>query len=160
MNTYFFLKKTHYVITVFVIFFLNYTMAYSQYVEFGEYRYRADRPPFKTYITYDYVNILAVADSNSLPDRYRKVVVVIDRKSYDIFVEYIMKYEASKLDSINPNSFQYVRVFDKKNNMFESHKASLEGYKSYLIDLFEYIKKNNCIIKEDKTKLVSKLKYW
>jgi effector-binding domain-containing protein len=135
-------------------------MVYSQYVEFGEYRYRADRPPFKTYITDDYANLLNVVDSNSLRDRYRTVVVVIDKKSYNIFLNYIKKYEFNQLDSINPEGYQYFRIFDRKKKMSNSYRFSLDGYKLHLIDLFEYIEKNNCIIKEDKNKLISKLKYW
>ena len=95
-----------------------------------------------------------------MQDKFTKRVIIVNRKSYNILINYIKAHTTNKSDSINSEHFQYVRVYDREKDMSDSYKFSLDGYKSYLIDLFKYIEKNDLIIKEDKTKIISKLKYW
>lgn len=154
----FFLEKK-YTLIIFVCLFAKFS-AYSQYVEFGEYQYRADRPPYKKYVTYSYDNVLGVVDSNVLPDRYTKTVIVVNRKVYSLVVEYLEKHKDSTLQTLDLESFQYIRIFNNKKEIINSYKFELNNYKKYLINFFNYIDTCKGIDENYKFKLISKLKYW
>lgn len=160
MNNHFFFKKILYTFCILIASIFNNTMAYSQYVEFGEYQYRVDKPSIKIFVTYNYGNILSVVDTNSVQDKFTKRVVLINKKSYSFLQNYIKKHNVNKIDSINPELYRYIKVFNNKGEMTYFYKFSSNGYKSYLTDLFEYIEKSNCIDEADKPKLISKLRYW
>lgn len=160
MIKYFFSKKTFYMFLVFAFFVPNDFIASAQYIELGEYRYRADRPPFKDYVTYSYDNVLGVVDSNVLPDRYTKTVIVVDEEAYNRVLSYIEKNRAYESENVNPESYRYICIRNVERERVVFYKFSFDNFKLYLIDLIKFIENSNYIHSEYKLELISRLEYW
>jgi hypothetical protein len=159
MTKYSFLKISIYFFFVLMTVFYTTAAAHSQYIEFGTYQYRVDKPALKKFITYTYDNVLGVVDSNFVSDRYTKEVIIVNKNTYDILVRYIQNEKIIETGNIHPELYLYIKIFNDSSMVFFS-KFSLDDYRSYLIRFFDHLEKSDPVPSEEKLRIIQKLKYW